>query len=68
MATPGKPLDESAKKRIERMSEVGVSRRQVAKAEQVSPTTVQKYCRGALQQLRESIAQKNGESGTLAEA
>lgn len=68
MATPGKPLDDAAKKRIERLTQVGVSRRAVAKLEEISKTTAQKYCRGAIEQLRESVVQKNEESGTAVQA
>ena len=43
MATPGKPLDESTKKIIQRMTEHGTPRRIVAKETDTCKRTVDKY-------------------------
>lgn len=43
MATPGKPLDESTKKIIQRMTEYGTPRRVVAKETDTCKRTVDKY-------------------------
>ena len=42
MATPGRPIDASTRKRIVKMRSDGVSIRRVANAMRVSPVTVQK--------------------------
>lgn len=49
MATSGRDITEQERERIRRLREAGLSIRQIAKEERVSPTTVQKN-------LKESLA------------
>ena len=45
MATSGKPLSEQEQERLRRLRAAGLSVREVAKLERVSPMTVQKILR-----------------------
>lgn len=42
MATSGRDIDEQTRRQIQKLRDAGLSVREVAKAERVSPTTVQK--------------------------
>ena len=48
MATSGRDTDEQTRRQIKKLRDAGLSVREVAKAEQVSTTTVQKILKNAL--------------------
>ena len=48
MATSGKPLTQQEQDRLRKLRDAGLSVREVAKAERVSPTTVQKILRTSI--------------------
>jgi len=48
MATSGKPLSDQEQERIRKLRDAGLSIREIAKAQMVSPTTVKKKLNNAL--------------------
>lgn len=48
MATPGRELDDADRERIRRLRDAGLSVRQIAREQRVSPTTVQKNLKTSL--------------------